>query len=65
MDRVGNARHGVPLPYSYWSEARWRETWQKLGLTVDSFEIDLRLYPPPLGLAFDRGLHFIASLSRA
>ncbi len=65
MDRVGNARHGVPLPYSYWSEARWRETWQKLGLTVDSFEVDLRLYPPPLGLAFDRGLHFIASLSRA
>ena len=45
--------------------ARWRETWQKLGLTVDSFEVDLRLYPPPLGLAFDRGLHFIASLSRA
>lgn len=64
MDRVGNARHGVSLPFRYWPEARWRSAWHELGLAVEAFEIDLRLYPPPLGLAFDRGLHFIASLSR-
>lgn len=64
MDRVGNARHGVNLPFRYWNEARWRESWDALDLRLDSFQVDLRLYPPPLGLVFDRGLHFIASLGR-
>src|SRR3954471_11775238 len=25
MDEVGNARHGVALPYNYWPRARWME----------------------------------------
>lgn len=62
MDRVGNARHGVSLPFTYWPEARWRTAWHELGLELDAFEVRLRLYPPPLGLVFDRGLHFIAEL---
>ena len=65
MDRVGNARHGVNLPFRYWSEARWREAWDALGLRVENFQVDLGLYPQPLGLIFDRGLHFIASLGRS
>ncbi len=64
MDRVGNARHGVDLPFSYWPEARWRAAWRELDLGVDAFEVDLHLYPPPLGFAFDRRLHFVASLRR-
>lgn len=62
MDRVGNARFGVHLPFTYWPEARWRQAWNQLGLTLDAFETRLGIYPPPLGLAFDRGLHFVASL---
>jgi len=32
MDWVGNARHGVALPYVYWPEARWHEVFRELGL---------------------------------
>ena len=64
MDRIGNARHGVDLPFRYWSEARWREAWNEMGLQLESFQVDLGLYPPPLGILFDRGLHFIARLGR-
>lgn len=65
MDRLGNARYGVALPYSYWSEAEWRQRWAELGLRVDFFQSDLHLYPPPFTLLFDRGLHFLARLSSA
>lgn len=63
MDRVGNARHGVSLPYHYWSESQWRTVWSSLGLRIDHFSRALGLYPMPLSLFFDRGLHFIARLS--
>ncbi len=62
MDRVGNARHGVALPYTYWSEAEWREQWATQALEVEVFRSDLHLYPLPFGLVFDRGLHFLARL---
>ncbi len=63
MDRVGNARHAVALPYHYWPEVRWREVWIDLGLAVENFSRDVGLYPPPLSLLFDRGLHFVARLA--
>lgn len=62
MDRIGNARHGVALPYTYWSEAEWREQWADRNLRVELFRSDLHLYPPPFSLVFDRGLHFLARL---
>ncbi len=62
MDRIGNARHGVALPYTYWSEAEWREKWADRNLRVELFRSDLHLYPPPFSLVFDRGLHFLARL---
>ena len=62
MDRVGNARHGVALPYTYWSEAEWREQWVHHALQVEVFRVGLHLYPFPFSLAFDRGLHFLARL---
>ena len=62
MDRVGNARHGVALPYTYWSEAEWREQWAGSELAIEVFRSELRLYPRPFHLLFDRGLHFLARL---
>ena len=62
MDRVGNARFGVELPYHYWTEAEWFSAFEELHLRVESITRSLGLYPGPLGWFFDRGLHFIARL---
>jgi SAM-dependent methyltransferase len=65
MDRVGNVRHGVALPFNYWPEAKWREAFQALGLKVSEWKPRLNLYPPPLSWWFDRSLHFITRLEPA
>jgi len=62
MDWVGNARHGVALPYDYWSLAKWHRVFDKLGLRINSWESNLGLYPFPADLIFGRSLHFIALL---
>ena len=62
MDRVGNARHGVALPYNYWTTSQWSEAFDVLGLQPVTWETDLRLYPGPVDLVFGRALHFIARL---
>jgi SAM-dependent methyltransferase len=62
MDRVGNQRHAVALPYNYWPEAKWRAEWSKLGLHVENWTSDVGLYVWPLSLVFDRALHFVARL---
>lgn len=65
MDWVGNARHGVALPYNYWTEDRWQAAWRGLGLRVATRRDHLGLYPWPASLVFERGLHFIVKLERA
>lgn len=62
MDWVGNARHGVPLPYDFWSQAEWREAFGRLGLRVDEQRRRLGLYPPPWSLLFEKRMHFILRL---
>ena len=62
MDWVGNARHGVALPYNYWTPAQWHRAFDKLGLNINSWEWNLKLYPFPGDLIFGRSLHFIAGL---
>jgi SAM-dependent methyltransferase len=62
MDRVGNKRHGVALPYNYWSRTEWVTAFRELQLEVEVWEQKLRLYPFPANLFFDRSLHFIARL---
>jgi SAM-dependent methyltransferase len=62
MDRVGNARHGVPLPYNYWPKSRWLETFATLGLQINVWTTNLGIYPCPMNWIFDRSLHFIAQL---
>ncbi|WP_270937990.1 class I SAM-dependent methyltransferase [Falsiroseomonas oryzae] len=62
MDWVGNARHGVALPYNYWPERRWRDAFGTLGLRIARWEGRVDLYPWPASLVFGRGLHFVARL---
>ncbi len=61
MDWVGNAPHGIPLPYNYWPERRWREAFEHLSLSPATWRGALGLYPPPANW-LDRSLHFIARL---
>lgn len=62
MDRIGNARYGVSIPYNYWSEDQWRRAFRELKLEVRSWNTDLRLYPPGLDLVFGGPLHMISGL---
>lgn len=63
MDWVGNASHGVALPYNYWPEEKWKAAFESLNLRIDSWQTQLKLYPSPANLIFDRSLHFIARLT--
>jgi SAM-dependent methyltransferase len=62
MDHVGNSRHGVALPYLYWTAEEWNRTFGELGLKVESLSTDLLLYPFPFSILFDRGLQFTTLL---
>ena len=63
MDWVGNAAHGVRLPYNYLSSSEWRRLWSDRGLKLDRAVDRLGLYPAPFSWFFDRKLHFVARLS--
>ena len=59
MDWVGNAPHGVVLPYNYASRSAWDGWLTQAGLRIDRFETDVPLYPWPLSAVFGRRLHFV------
>lgn len=63
MDWVGNAAHGVALPYNYQTQAQWRERFASLGLRVEEWRSDLRLYPWFADWLFGRQLHLLARLT--
>jgi hypothetical protein len=65
MDYVGNARHGVSLPYNYWTEKQWRAAQSQLGMEPAFLVRDLALYPVPADVVFGANLHFIARLEAA
>jgi SAM-dependent methyltransferase len=65
MDWVGNAHHGVVLPYTYWSRREWQRAFAALDLRVNRWTQDLGLYPFPVSLVFERSLHFLAVLDVA
>lgn len=62
MDWVGNAPHGVVLPYNYAPKADWMSWFDAASLDVDEFETAIPLYPAPFHLIFGRKLHFVARL---
>lgn len=63
MDWVGNAHHGVALPYNYWSKRQWQNAFSTLGLKVEDWDGRMGLYPWPASWVFDRSLHFIARVA--
>ena len=62
MDYIGNARHGVALPYDYWSRDEWQSAFRELGMEPAVWHERLGLYPVPLTFWFDRSLHFVTRL---
>ena len=63
MDWVGNKRHGVPLPYTFWSQAQWRRAFAELGLKAELERRRFGIYPRPLGVLFERRMHFLVRLT--
>jgi hypothetical protein len=63
MDWVGNAHHGVSLPYNYLARQAWNAAFQQLGLRVVNWRDQLGLYVPPVSWCFERRLHFIACVA--
>jgi SAM-dependent methyltransferase len=64
MDWLGNARHGVALPYEYWTRRTWMEAFRSLDLTVADWNERLGLYPAPASWVFEDSLHFVARLRK-
>jgi SAM-dependent methyltransferase len=62
MDWVGNAPHGVVLPYNYFSWETWQQHFCRAGLQLLQVKTDVPLYAPPLTFVFGRHLHFVAQL---
>lgn len=65
MDEVGNRRHGVRLPFNYWTRQQWQRAFDELRLRPAFLRERLGLYPFPANIFFDRRLHFVARLERA
>lgn len=63
MDWVGNARHGVALPYRYYTRAEWKEMIARCGLMQQDWSERLGLYPGPANWLFGRHLHVLATLT--
>ena len=60
MDRIGNRRYNVALPFSYWPKQEWLNVFEALGLTLRTWKSKLDLYPRYVDWFVGRSLHFIA-----
>jgi hypothetical protein len=75
MDWVGNAPHGVVLPYNYASRAEWRSWYAEAGLEIETVsdgcaalpravQYDLRAWPALRGAPHASGLKASLSLTK-
>lgn len=62
MDWVGNARHGVVLPFNYRTDAQWQEHFDFAELRIADQTTALHLYPAWADWFFGRGLHLLVRL---
>ncbi len=60
MDFVGNAAHGVNLPYAYWSRQDWQQNLTSVRLRPLHWSQRLKIYPWFTRPLFERDLHFMA-----
>src|SRR5262249_39754100 len=63
MDRVSNTRHGVVLPFNYWTRRQWQDGFARVGLEVETWKGQLGMYPWPASARVGRGVHFLARLT--
>jgi SAM-dependent methyltransferase len=63
MDWVGNAKHGVALPYNYLTRRQWDQLFDETGVAVDQWIGRPRLYGRPGDWLFGRRLQFLARLT--
>ena len=63
MDRVGNERNGVALPFNYWQKKQWADAFRQTGLRTTYWSETLKLYPIWGDWLFGGGLHFLAQLA--
>ena len=61
MDCVGNAPHGVALPFNYLTQSQWDDAFRSCGLRPTEVRRRLRLYPGLADYLFGRSLHFIGA----
>lgn len=64
MDWVGNRRFGVSLTYNYYTKEQWFKTFEKVGLSVETWKTELGLYPWPISAVFGSSLHCVARLGK-
>lgn len=64
MDKVGNRRFGVKLPYNYYTKKQWLDVFRKVNLEVSIWNSGLSLYPKLFSFIFEANLHFIARLKK-
>jgi len=65
MDWVGNASHGVALPYNYWTTDEWHGAFTEVGLDIEQTVSALGLYAAPMSWVCDRQLHVVWRLTPA
>jgi SAM-dependent methyltransferase len=58
MDFIGNAPHGVALPYNYFTPRQWDAAFRESGLRPRNIKRHLSLYPNWADMLFGRSLHF-------
>ncbi len=63
MDRVGNRRFGVNLPYTFWTQEQWNTAINELQLSKRIWRTKLDIYPWWADWLFGRRLHFVAKLA--
>lgn len=61
MDFLGNAPHGVVLPYNYLTPRQWQDAFSDCRLFPREVRRRLHLYPAWADLLFGRSLHFVGS----
>ncbi len=64
LDWVGNAPHGVRLPYNYFTRPAWESTLKSIGAReIERRESVTGMYPQPFQSVIGRNIQFMARLT--